>query len=917
LQKTKLTTTIVITVLLLSIITPLIQFTNANDNTSTKPNYTDTALVQHKMSAGELQAYKDSAGTYQQGQNYNKIVAGYGTGLHPPTEEGWVEIAENAYVVEKIAYQTTLPAAVDHTTDPWFPPIGDQGQQGSCASFAVGYYCKTYQEAKEHSWDLTGATWTGGAADGNISAGYQGMVMSPAFVYDLINGGRDVGSDFETPIRLVSNVGICSWMNMPYYYQNCTRWPTEAAWNEAPLYRSNSTYGYQYLYVNTTQGVESLKNWLAAGNLAIIGIGAYDNLLDLPSRSDQDLLIKDKYVFGGLDHAATIVGYDDLFTYMEDGSVHHGAFKIVNSWGKGDWETIPDGCYWITYGTIEKLSNQENPAMLFQNLADYQPEILATFNTTHAARGDCNITFGLGTPEAPIVTKNFTDFINGGNRSFCPNNIVFDLTEFKTHLTSQYNQPFFMQVYDKGIDSNGNAATGTINYFAVANTPSTQTPIATGNDRYVNLTLTHSFAPLTFEVSPLSGPAGGEIVLEGVGFESNTVDISYYDPIVGQWVPILSGYPVSTNFTYATHAPDLKQCSAIGDNPPIYDNIVYRVQDNGNWYNSSCNVWRKGLVQVDNQTANGVFGNSTDLSTKVFVQNGQTLLVAGKWFNPGLITIAWDDQNFGSTTADSTGFFNASITVPTTTAGKHSLTFFDRNSNLSTTITRLPTVSTNYTDAWYTEDFSVNIAADYPVSECYYRVNNGQICTVSADGQPRFATEASDNKLEYWSTWNIYGTGNMELNHTTITGIKLDKTAPTAWMQINGGSITTSSSTVRLALSAADSGSDIKQVRFSNDGTWNQAVWEQFTDGKTWQLTSGSGAKTVYCQIQDNAGLTSTVSASIVVSAPQATATPSPTATPAPTVPEYSMALFILLLAILTASMIITLKTQGKQKTKS
>ena len=87
------------------------------------------------MSAAELQTYKDSAGTYQPEQNYNKIVTGYGTGLHPPTEEGWSEIAENAYIVEKINYQTTLPAAVDHTTDPWFPPIGDQGQQGSCASF--------------------------------------------------------------------------------------------------------------------------------------------------------------------------------------------------------------------------------------------------------------------------------------------------------------------------------------------------------------------------------------------------------------------------------------------------------------------------------------------------------------------------------------------------------------------------------------------------------------------------------------------------------------------------------------------------------------------------------------------------------------------------------------------------------------
>ena len=102
--------------------------------------------------------------------------------------------------------------------------------------------------------------------------------MSPAFLYNLINPGMDVGSNFETPIRLVSNVGICSWEKMPYYWQDYTRWPTEDAWAEAPMYRVNSTYSYQYLYANTTQGIESLKNWLAAGNLAIVGIDAIDNL---------------------------------------------------------------------------------------------------------------------------------------------------------------------------------------------------------------------------------------------------------------------------------------------------------------------------------------------------------------------------------------------------------------------------------------------------------------------------------------------------------------------------------------------------------------------------------------------------------------------------------------------------------------
>lgn len=914
-QKTKFTVTIVIAVLLLSISGPLIQFCNAGIQADLNGNVDSANLnVVHKMSAAELQEYKNSAGTYQPDQNYNKLVAGYGTGLQPPTASEWTEIAENAYVVEKIAYQTTLPAAVDHTTDPWFPPIGDQGQQGSCASFAVGYYCKTYQEAKEHSWDLSGARWTGGDADGNISSDYQSKVMSPAFVYDLINGGRDVGSDFETPIRLVSNVGICSWEKMPYYYQNCTRWPTEAAWTEAPLYRSNSTYSYQYIYVNTTQGVENLKNWIAAGNLAIIGIDAYDNLVNFTSITNQDLFTTDNYRIGGLDHAATIVGYDDLYTYMENGAVHHGAFKIANSWGKGSWETIPDGCYWISYNTMQQLSALEvNPAVLFENLDSHQPEILASFNIAHAARGDCNITFGLGTTDAPIATKNFTDFVNGGNRSFCANKVVFDLTELKTHLTSLYNQPFFMQVYDKVTDG-GTADTGTINYFAIADTSSSQTPVATVNGQYINLTLIHSFAPTSLNVSPASGPATGEVTLNGIGFRSNSVDVSYYNPITLQWIPITTNYAVSTNFSYTTHAPDLQQCNSAGDTSPNFDNVVFRVQDNGNTYTTSYTEYRRGLIQVDNQTASGVFGNSTDLATKVFVQNGQLLTLAGKWFSPSAATILWDNLNVGTSTIDQAGFFNTTVTVPTTTAGQHTLTISDGASNVSATVTRLPTVTNNYTDLWHPQDFSINLTTDYPMTATYYRINNGATCTVASNGLPSITTEGSSNTLEYWSAWNVYGTGNMELNHTFITAIKLDKTAPTATMQINDGAATTGSNIVTLSLNAADSTSGIKQVRFSNDDTWSQAVWEQYTTTKYWQLTGGSGTKTVYCQIQDNAGQTTTISDSITISAPQTTATPAPTTSPTSTVPEYSMQLFILLLALLTTSMLAAFKIRGKTK---
>ena len=129
----------------------------------------------------------------------------------------------------------------------------------------------------------------------------------------------------------------------------------------------------------------------------------------------------------------------------------------------------------------------------------------------------------------------------------------------------------------------------------------------------------------------------------------------------------------------------------------------------------------------------------------------------------------------------------------------------------------------------YNSDFTINLTPDYNVTETYYRINNGPIYNVTANGQPVITSEGSNNTLEYWSTWDIYGTGTMELPHVTLTGIQLQTTPPAGSMQINGGATSTSSSTVTLTVSATDSVSGISQIRFSNDGTWDQVTWEPYT----------------------------------------------------------------------------------------
>jgi hypothetical protein len=829
-----------------------------NGDYSAQVSSEKVGVEEHKITAAELGKLKSQVGFYEEGQNYNQIVNGHGTGLSPPTQEEWVDIAQTAYFVDDVTYGSS-PASVDLSATPWFPPIGNQANQGSCVAWSVGYYVKTFQEAKEHSWNLSGATWEGGYS-GYPTLGYQNRIISPAFVYNLINNGLDGGSSFYNAIQLTCFIGASSWEKMPYNRLDYTSWPSEAAWTEAPYYRGNSS-GYQYMNINTDADLEKLKNWLASENLATIAVDGnkFSNL------TNSDLWTLDNYNNPVTNHAATIVGYDDNFNYTETGTIRYGAFKIANSWGKGfTGEKVADGFYWISYEAMKQRVSLGGPCMFYFDSINYQPSLMAKFRIDHSKRSECTVTVGLGTPSAQIQTKRFSDYVLGGSVPFCSNNIVLDVTEFKKYMATSYNQPFFLKVYDGGTNT-----TGTITYFAIENSVASGTPLQTNQSNNVYLTVYYSTAPPTLTVSPTSGPPSGNIILNCAGFTAgSSVNISYLNPVTSMWIPIINNLATSfQNFTYTMNAPDLLQNNLAGDHQPLFDNLVFRAQDNSNIqsFNSTTpyTQWRRGLAQVGNLTAQGLYGNNTNLATSVFVQNDDSVPVYGAWFSPGSVSLLWDGiTNLGTILTNSTGFFNATVLVPTTTAGQHTLVIRDNRSDFCFNLTRLPTVSNDYVDFWHTTNFPINLLPDYTVSETFYRINNGPVCSFSADGQPVITAEGSSNMLEYWCTWNVYGTSTMELAHVTLTGIKLDKTAPTGSITINSNYVNTT--TVTLALSAADSTSGIAQMRFSNDNaTWSS--WEQNATSKTWNLQNGDGTKTITVQYRDNAGLSSSFNCTIIL----------------------------------------------------
>ena len=402
----------------------------------TTTEYSQQAKISKRvMTESEFQKLKDFTGTYEEGKNYNKIINGHGTGLVPPTEGEWEKMRNQPILIDKIEYpmrKLSAPSGYDNSSTIWFPPIGYQGPEGSCVPWALVYYIKTFQEAREHNWDLSGGLWQN-----------DDKIFNPDFCYHLLNNGVDNGISYADNINLLQQIGCCTLDKMPYDPYDHTIWPNENAWRQAPLYRSQTGYGLNdgYMWINTDSGIEDLKQLLANGNLAVIPVDAgyfYGNF------SSNDLWTLDNYNTTSHNHANTIVGYDDNFgPYTESGNSNtYGAFKIANSWGIGDWEKNPDGFYYISY---ECLKQSIQITYLYQNYFDYKPKMVAVFEMNNCLRRDNVINFGLGNPFYPTIIKSLGISSRGGNFPYPENPVVVDITELIPYLSESTNQ-FFMKV---------------------------------------------------------------------------------------------------------------------------------------------------------------------------------------------------------------------------------------------------------------------------------------------------------------------------------------------------------------------------------------------------------------------------------------------------------------------------------------
>ena len=398
------------------------------------------------------------------------------------------------------------PSAIDLTSE--MPPVGDQGSQNSCVGWAAGYYDKTHVEYIERLWGWGDTTWHLTDPEHQIS---------PSFIYNQINAGRDAGASIMDAQILVCDQGACMMSDFPYHDYDYTTWPSESAYANAIPYR-----GLEGLAINVMSdvGINQVKYILANHHTCVLGINVFANF-DNIENYDTVYTVHDKTGKSRGGHALCIVGYDDN-KVTADGP---GAFRLVNSWGT-DWGN--EGYCWMSYYAVKTIKANLSQGWVYytDDRYKYIPTALARVKLTHASRDNIGIGFGIGSSRAPLWFYYFRRFwaLEGQitDRPFPNSNLVFDLTGGASYLDQ--TDSVFVRCLDKKRDKK----TGTIDYLSAEHDgrtgTSAQTPVTIPDYNVA------AFAKLVLQPQPF-GPQGeplaGSRVANRVVFRNGAVSVAF------------------------------------------------------------------------------------------------------------------------------------------------------------------------------------------------------------------------------------------------------------------------------------------------------------------------------------------------------------------------------------------------------
>jgi hypothetical protein len=409
------------------------------------------------------------------------------TGVLPPNEHAQAWGKANLRQIRskadlRTAVPKTLPARVVNTD--YLPNVGRQSY-GSCTSWAIVYYYKTWQEAKEHHWLHPNAQTN------------PERVMSPAFIFNLANAGLPFsGTSVNTNFEYLLRYGTCSVAEMEANAEP-SKWPDENQYLAAFAQRAQSA---AEIAVSTQDGLDALKAHLAGDDLAVFTMTLFNNFTTYPAgagisnevffRNDNGIYIASGASSAG--HELCIIGYDDNKAWTDDdGGTHKGAMLVVNSWGTTWGANLPEagtpGFIWLSYDYFMAYAQQ---VAIMEDRIGYQPTLVGAYHISHDRAAEVDISLLGGDRNAPDWTLDV--FPGTGGLRPIDATVAFDATDY----TSSDNLSWWLRIADVSLNQTGFIPNGTgqVTSFKIKRTDgglwtSPDTPVQT-----VEVNLVHQYA---------------------------------------------------------------------------------------------------------------------------------------------------------------------------------------------------------------------------------------------------------------------------------------------------------------------------------------------------------------------------------------------------------------------------------------
>ena len=334
------------------------------------------------------------------------------------------------------ATKAQRPAYVNNANEKFFPPVFNQ-DGGSCGSASRICYMFTYELNAYRN------------LDGKIAQNY----YPSHFVWLLTNGnsGKD---EFVTSIGVPSaaTYGGQTYSSL-FGSQDCENndfgWMQGYdKWFEAMNNRMLPPSNFP-VNVGTQEGREAVKNWLwnhngdesfQAGGICGIGVasagGDYEAKIPSTAANSSAGVVGKKYVKAWgpqVDHALTIVGYDDRIEFDLDGNGvageaskdEVGAWIIVNSWGSwwgnSGFIYCPYAYGGASFNTNGTFSQNWWAPEIYKVRKDYRPLRTIKLEMEYSRRSEIKLSAGISADinaTAPDKTIEFEHFKYAGDGNY-------------------------------------------------------------------------------------------------------------------------------------------------------------------------------------------------------------------------------------------------------------------------------------------------------------------------------------------------------------------------------------------------------------------------------------------------------------------------------------------------------------------